>query len=73
MIAGISFPVVLNVILKNDNPILLAFSIVVAVLLLITHRKNIGTLVPGVLSSVFPAAHAEAWRTAPLNPFFYNN
>ena len=44
MIAGISFPIVLNVLLKNDNPILLAFSVVVAILLLITHRKNIGRL-----------------------------
>jgi glycerol-3-phosphate acyltransferase PlsY len=44
MLAGLSFPIVLNVVLGNNNPILLVFSIVVAVLLLITHRKNIQRL-----------------------------
>lgn len=44
MTAGLCFPIVLNVILKNSNPILLIFSLVVAVLLLITHRKNIKRL-----------------------------
>jgi glycerol-3-phosphate acyltransferase PlsY len=52
MIAGVSFPIVLNVILKNDNPILLAFSVVVAILLLITHRKNIGRLLRNEESKV---------------------
>lgn len=41
MIAGVSFPIFLNVVLGNQNPVLLTFSIVVAVLLIITHRKNI--------------------------------
>jgi acyl phosphate:glycerol-3-phosphate acyltransferase len=41
ILAGLSFPVILNVILGNNNRILTVFSIVVAVLLLITHRKNI--------------------------------
>ncbi len=41
MIAGLAFPFVLNILLGNDNPILLVFSVVVAILLLITHRKNI--------------------------------
>lgn len=41
MIAGISFPIFLNIVLGNTNPILTVFSIVVAALLLITHRKNI--------------------------------
>lgn len=41
MIAGISFPIFLNIVLGNSNPILTIFSIVVAALLLITHRKNI--------------------------------
>lgn len=44
MIAGVSFPIVLNIVLRNENPILMVFSIVVAVLLLITHRKNIKRL-----------------------------
>ncbi len=41
MAAGLSFPIILNLILGNDNRILVIFSIVVAILLLITHRKNI--------------------------------
>jgi len=41
MIAGITFPVFLNVVMGNINPILTGFSIVVASLLIITHRKNI--------------------------------
>jgi len=45
MLAGLSFPLILNLILKNENPVLTTFSIVVAVLLIITHRKNIIRLV----------------------------
>lgn len=44
MIAGISFPVFLNLVLGNTNPILTVFSFVVAALLIITHRKNIKRL-----------------------------
>jgi glycerol-3-phosphate acyltransferase PlsY len=41
MIAGLSFPVFLNLVLGNTDPILMGFSFVVAIMLLITHRKNI--------------------------------
>ena len=41
MLAGIAFPIILIVGLSNTNPILTVFSITVAVLLIITHRKNI--------------------------------
>ena len=41
MIAGVTFPVFLNLVLGNTDPILMVFSIVVAILLIITHRKNI--------------------------------
>jgi len=44
MLAGIAFPFILNFWLGNTNQVLAIFSIVVAVLLLITHRKNIGRL-----------------------------
>lgn len=44
MTAGIAFPIILNIGLGNNNPILTVFSIVVAVLLIITHRKNIQRL-----------------------------
>ena|SRR5436190_1390903 len=41
MLAGISFPFMLNIVMGNSNPILTVFSVVVSVLLIITHRKNI--------------------------------
>jgi len=41
MIAGVTFPFVLYFVFGNTNPILTTFSIVVAVLLIVTHRKNI--------------------------------
>lgn len=44
MLAGISFPIILNLILGNTNPILTAFSIIVALLLIVTHRRNIQRL-----------------------------
>ena len=44
MIAGLSFPFFLNIILKNQNQMLLIFSLFVAALLLVTHKKNISRL-----------------------------
>ncbi len=41
MLAGIAFPFILHFIFGNENPILTTFSIVVALLLVVTHRKNI--------------------------------
>jgi glycerol-3-phosphate acyltransferase PlsY len=41
MMAGIAFPFILHFIMHNDEKILTVFSITVAVLLIITHRKNI--------------------------------
>ncbi len=41
MTAGLSFPFFLNIVLKNQNQILLLFSVFVAILLIITHKKNI--------------------------------
>ncbi|MBL7937035.1 MAG: glycerol-3-phosphate 1-O-acyltransferase PlsY [Bacteroidia bacterium] len=42
--AGLSFPFFLNIVLKNQNQTLLIFSIFVAALLVITHKKNITRL-----------------------------
>jgi glycerol-3-phosphate acyltransferase PlsY len=44
MTAGLSFPFFLNIILKNQNQTLLIFSLFVAVLLILTHKKNIARL-----------------------------
>lgn len=45
MTAGVSFPFILNFVLKNQNQTLLIFSVFVAVLLIITHKKNISRLI----------------------------
>lgn len=44
ILAGLSYPIFLNLILKNENQTLLTFSIFVAILLVITHKKNISRL-----------------------------
>jgi len=44
MTAGVSFPIFLNLILENENETLMVFSLFVAVLLIITHKKNISRL-----------------------------
>lgn len=45
MTAGVSFPIILNLVLKNENQTLMVFSVLVAVLLILTHKKNIVRLV----------------------------
>ena len=42
--AGLSFPFFLNIVLKNQNQTLLIFSLFVAALLILTHKKNIARL-----------------------------
>lgn len=44
ILAGISFPIILNLILHNNNKVLMVFSVVVSLLLILTHRKNIKRL-----------------------------
>jgi glycerol-3-phosphate acyltransferase PlsY len=41
MMAGIAFPFILHFIMHNEDKVLTVFSITVAVLLILTHRKNI--------------------------------
>ena len=45
IVAGVSFPLFLNLVLHNQNKVLAVFSIVTAILLVITHRKNIVRLI----------------------------
>lgn len=44
IMAGISYPIFLNLVLHNENQTLITFSIFVAILLVITHKKNISRL-----------------------------
>ena len=41
ILAGISYPIILNIGMHNTDVILVVFSLLTAVLLIITHRKNI--------------------------------
>jgi acyl phosphate:glycerol-3-phosphate acyltransferase len=52
MLAGISFPIFLNLVVGNTNPVLTIFSILVALLLIITHRKNIQRLLKNQESKI---------------------
>jgi glycerol-3-phosphate acyltransferase PlsY len=45
MSAGLSFPVIVFFLFKELNVTLLLFSLVVAFLLIITHKKNISRLI----------------------------
>jgi glycerol-3-phosphate acyltransferase PlsY len=47
MVAGLSFPLWIILVFRSDFTWLNVFSIVVAVLLIITHRRNIGRLIRG--------------------------
>ncbi len=44
MIAGFSFPILIIFVFKETTPALLVFSLIVAILLLLTHQKNIERL-----------------------------
>lgn len=45
MTAGVSFPIILNLVFKNENQTLMIFSVLVAILLILTHKKNIVRLI----------------------------
>ena len=44
MAAGLSFPLILNIGMHNQNTVLMVFSLFVALVLIITHRTNISRL-----------------------------
>ena len=44
MIAGLSYPITVLTYIKSENNLLIAFSILVAILLVITHKRNIDRL-----------------------------
>jgi len=47
MSAGLSFPVLLFLVFESPSQVFKIFSIIVAVVLILTHRKNIGRLLKG--------------------------
>ena len=66
MLAGLCFPVFILVSPKtNGSPTLIAFSCIVAVLLVVMHRKNIKRLVAGTESKTHIFRRPPARRTPP--------
>jgi glycerol-3-phosphate acyltransferase PlsY len=53
MSAGIAFPILLFTVFGTDSVIFRIFSILVAIALLVTHRKNIGRLLKGEEAKLF--------------------
>jgi glycerol-3-phosphate acyltransferase PlsY len=47
ILASISFPVFILVVFNVENPLYRVFAITVALLVLLTHQKNIGRLLKG--------------------------
>jgi len=52
MSAGVSYPFILHFILHNQHPSLTIYSILIALLLIITHRKNIRRLLTHTESKI---------------------
>jgi acyl phosphate:glycerol-3-phosphate acyltransferase len=62
ILASIAFPVFILVIFNVDNPLYRVFAIAVALMVLLTHQKNIGRLLKGSESKVPIFRHREKRR-----------
>lgn len=62
ILASIAFPVFILVIFNVDNHVYRVFAIAVALLVLLTHQKNIGRLLKGVESKVPILKHRDRRR-----------
>ncbi|TMI62492.1 MAG: glycerol-3-phosphate 1-O-acyltransferase PlsY [Bacteroidetes bacterium] len=59
MLASIAFPVFILVIFNVDNPTYRIFAVAIALLVLLTHQKNIGRLFKGVESKIPILKHRD--------------
>jgi glycerol-3-phosphate acyltransferase PlsY len=62
ILASIAFPVFILVIFNVDNPTYRIFAIAIALLVLLTHQKNIGRLLKGIESKVPILKHRDRRR-----------
>ncbi len=62
ILASIAFPIFILVIFNVDNPIYRIFAIAVALMVLLTHQKNIGRLLKGVESKIPILKHRDRRR-----------
>src|SRR4030095_11473684 len=70
ILASVAFPVFILVIFNVDNPLYRVFAIAVALMVLLTHQKNIGRLLKGNESKVPILKHRDRrrQRRRPSNP-----
>ncbi len=62
ILASVAFPVFILVIFNVDNPVYRVFAVAVALMVLLTHQKNIGRLLKGVESKVPILKHRDRRR-----------
>jgi glycerol-3-phosphate acyltransferase PlsY len=62
ILASIAFPVFILVIFNVDNPTYRIFAVAIALLVLLTHQKNIGRLLKGIESKVPILKHRDRRR-----------
>ncbi len=62
ILASIAFPIFILVIFNVDNPIYRVFAIAVALMVILTHQKNIGRLLKGIESKVPVMKHRDRRR-----------
>ena len=62
MLASLAFPVFILVIFNVENHVYRVFAIAVALMVLLTHQKNIGRLLKGVESKVPILKHRDRRR-----------
>lgn len=63
ILASIAFPIFILVVFNVDNPLYRVFAIAVALLVLLTHQKNIGRLIRGNENKVPISKHRDRRRT----------
>ena len=62
ILASVAFPVFILVIFNVDNPTYRIFAVAIALLVLLTHQKNIGRLLKGIESKVPILKHRDRRR-----------
>ncbi|MGZ8511408.1 MAG: glycerol-3-phosphate 1-O-acyltransferase PlsY [Chitinophagaceae bacterium] len=73
ILASIAFPIFILVIFNVDNPIYRVFAIAVALMVILTHQKNIGRLLRGSESKVPVLKHRDRRRQRRRENASYGN
>jgi len=73
ILASIAFPIFILVIFNVENPIYRVFAIAVALMVILTHQKNIGRLIRGIESKVPVLKHRDRRRQRRRENASYGN